>query len=94
MLTCMKIETSTQLHDWCRRQATPQLAGLEAAAADHAVECISSVIWRHAHGQGLGLGDDWAWVLELYGPAQFREIIEAAKESAAADRSRRRRRGY
>jgi hypothetical protein len=90
----MIIETSAQLHDWCLRQAAGELSGLDAAAAEHAVQCISSVIWRHAIGQGLRLGDDWGWVLELYGPEQFREIIEAAAESAAADRSRRRRRGY
>jgi hypothetical protein len=90
----MIIETSAQLHDWCLRHATSELSGLNAAAAEHAGQCISSVIWRHAIGQGLRLGDDWTWILEMYGPDQFREIIEAAAESAAADRSRRRRRGY
>lgn len=90
----MIIETSTQLDDWCARQSADQLSGLDPAAADHAVQCISSVVWRHAIGQGLRLGDDWSWVLEMYGPDQFREIVEAAAESAAADRKRRRRRGY
>ena len=90
----MIIETSAQLHDWVCRNAAGQAAGLDAAAAAHAMDCVQSVIWRHARGQGLRLGDDWGWVLELYGPDQFREIVAAAAESAAADRSRRRRRGY
>lgn len=90
----MIIETSAQLYDWCAWQSADQTSGLDPSAADHAVQCISSVIWRHAMGQGLRLGDDWGWVLEVYGPDQFREIVEAAAESAAADRKRRRRRGY
>jgi hypothetical protein len=90
----MIIETSAQLHDWVCRNAAGQAAGLDAAAAAHAMECVQSVIWRHAIGQGLRLGHDWGWILEMYGPEQFREIVEAAAESAAADRSRRRRRGY
>lgn len=90
----MIIETSSDLHAWCREQAAAALAGLDPQAAAHAVDCVQSVIWRHGIGQGLRLGDDWGWILELYGLEQFREIVQAAAESAAADRSRRRRRGY
>ena len=90
--SAMIIETAAQLDHWCERQADGLLSALDPAAADHAVQCISSVIWRHAIGQGLRLGDDWAWILKMYGLDQFREIIDAAAESAAADRSRRRRR--
>lgn len=90
----MIIKTAADLHAWCREQAAAAVSGLDAAAADHAMHCVQSVIWRHAIGQGLRLGDDWGWVLSMYGDAQFREIVQAAAESAAADRSRRRRRGY
>jgi hypothetical protein len=90
----MIIETSAQLREWIGRNAADQAAGLDPAAAAHAMDCVQSVIWRHARGQGLRLGDDWGWVLEMYGPGQFREIVAAAAESAAADRKRRRRRGY
>lgn len=87
----MIIETALQLDRWCREQAADQLGQLDGPAGEHAAMCIASVIWRHAHGQGLRLGDDWGWVLEMYGPDQFREIVQAAAESAAADRRRRRR---
>lgn len=90
----MIIDTSAQLREWIGRNAAGQAAGLDAAAAAHAMECVQSVIWRHAIGQGLRLGDDWGWILEMYGPDQFREIIEAAADSASADRKRRRRRGF
>lgn len=90
----MIIESARQLNQWCRVQAAEQLRGLSAAAEEHAAMCISSVVWRHAIGQGLRLGDDWGWVLEMYGPDQLREIVEAAAESAAADRRRRRRGEY
>jgi len=90
----MIIETARDLRAWCIEQAAAAVAGLDAAAADHAIQCIQSVVWRNAIGQGLRLGDDWGWVLSMYGPDQFREIVEAAAESAAADRSRRDRRGF
>jgi hypothetical protein len=90
----MIVENVGQLNHWCRTQAAGELAQLDAAAADHAVACIASVVWRNGIGQGLRLGDDWAWILEMYGLDQFREIIQAAAESAAADRKRRRRRGF
>lgn len=85
----MIIKTAADLHDWCRSQAADQTRELDAAAAHHAVECIASVVWRHAIGQGLRLGDDWVWVLGLYDAAAIREIVEAAADSAAADRRRR-----
>lgn len=88
----MIIESARQLDDWCRDKAAAQLDGLDEAATDHAAQCIASVVWRHAIGQGLRLGDDWGWVLSMYGDAQFREIVQAAAQSAAADRNRRRRR--
>lgn len=90
----MIIETARDLRAWCIEQAAPAVQGLDAAAADHALQCVQSVVWRHAIGQGLRLGDDWGIVLELYGPDQFREIVASAAESAAADRSRRDRRGF
>lgn len=90
----MIIETARDLHAWCLESAAAALSGLDPADAEHAAQCIESVVWRHAIGQGLRLGDDWGWVLSMYGDAQFREIVQAAAESAAADRSRRRRWGY
>jgi hypothetical protein len=90
----MIIETSRELHAWAAEKAQPHTAGLDAAAAAHAVECVASVVWRHGIGQGLRLGHDWGWILDLYGPDEFAAIVQAAAESAAADRSRRRRRGY
>jgi len=65
------------LADLCRWvQDTPRdvLAGYEPDLASRAVEDIAGVIHRHAHGQQLSWGDDWGWVLELYGPDQIREI--------------------
>lgn len=90
----MIIKTTRQLHDWVCLQASGQVGGLPPEDAEHATHCIRSVIWRHAVGQGLRLGDDWGWLLELYGPEQFRDIVSAAAESAAADRRSRQRRGY
>ena len=90
----MIINTADELNAWCREKAAPQLAELDAAAAAHAVECIASVVWRNAIGQGLRLGEDWGWILDLYGPDELGEIVAAAADSAAADRSSRRRRGY
>jgi hypothetical protein len=90
----MIIKTTRQLHDWVCRQASGEVEDLPPEAAEHATHCILSVIWRHAVGQGLRLGDDWGWLLELYGPEQFRGIVSAAAESAAADTRSRQRRGY
>lgn len=90
----MVINTAAELNVWSREKAAAQLAELDASAATHAVECIASVVWRNAIGQGLRLGDDWGWILDLYGPDEVAAIVQAAAESAAADRSRRRRRGY
>lgn len=90
----MIIKNVGQLSEWCRTQAAGQLGKLEATAADHAVACITSVVWRHGIGQGLRLGDDWAWVLSMYGDAEILEIVQAAADSAAADRKRRSRRGF
>ena len=56
--------------------------------ARFALEDITSVICRHGEGQGLGWGDDWSIVLELYTPAKMREI---ADESAKIHGKRRRR---
>lgn len=90
----MIIENVGQLNQWCRAQAAGQLGKLDASAADHAVACIASVVWRHGIGQGLRLGDDWGWVLSMYGAAEILEITQAAADSAAADRKRRSRRGF
>ena len=90
----MIINTAAELNVWCREKAAAQLAELDAAAAAHAVECIASAVWRNAIGQGLRLGDDWSWVLGLYDAPAIHDIVQAAADSAAADRSRRRRRGY
>lgn len=90
----MIIETARDLRAWCIEKAAPAVAGMDAAAADHAVQCIQSVVWRHAIGQGLRLGDNWGLILDMYGPEELSGIVQAAGESAAADRSRRRRRGF
>lgn len=85
----MIIKTAAELNDWCRCQAAAQIRELDAVAADHAVQCVASVVWRNAIGQGLRLGDDWSWVLELYDAPAIDEIVQAAAGSAAADRRRR-----
>ena len=54
-----------------------QLASLGIEPRPGLAESAAGVIWRHARGQGLKLGDDWSWVIELYGPEQFREIVAA-----------------
>ena len=51
----MIIETARDLRAWCIEQAAPAVQGLDAAAADHAMQCVQSVVWRHAIGQGLRL---------------------------------------
>ena len=94
MIAGMIIETAADLHAWCLESAAAALAEIQPAAAAHAAQCIESAVWRHAIGQGLRLGDDWGWVLSMYGDAQFREIVQAAAESATADRRRRGRRGF
>jgi hypothetical protein len=92
----MIIETARELDAWTREALTTSGAasGLDDAAVAHAVQAISSVVWRHAIGQGLRLGDDWGWVLDLYDAARLREIVQASIEAERETASRRRRRGY
>ena len=76
----MVIENLAQLCNWVQEQAAELLADYDPQLATYAVEDIASVIHRNAHGQQLSWGDDWGWVLELYGPEQMREIaVESAK---------------
>jgi hypothetical protein len=92
----MIIETSRELDAWTREAlaASGAAAGLDDAAAAHAIQAISSVVWRHAHGQGLRLGDDWGWILDLYDAAAVREIVRASIDAQRETASRRRRRGF
>jgi hypothetical protein len=76
----MVINNLAQLCNWVQDQAAEVLAEYDPRLATHAVEDIASVIARHARGQQVSWGDDWGWVLEMYGPAQMREIVsESAK---------------
>jgi hypothetical protein len=83
----MNIENLAKLCDWAAASAIA--AGLDPVFSEH----ISAVIWRHAHGQGLKAGDDWAWILEQYGPESLRAIAAAAQAAELTEnRSRKRRR--
>ena len=79
----MRINTLADLVRWVDSQ--------EFSAADRATagEDIAGVIHRHAFGQGLVWGDDWGWILEMYGRAELDRIAE---ESARAHAPKRRRR--
>lgn len=79
---CMIIETLARLTDWAAAQAAESgaLAGMNRHQASAAVEAIAGTIWRHAIGQGLRPGDDWGWILEMYGPDRMAEIVRAAQE--------------
>ena len=92
----MIIETARELDAWSRDALAESgaAAGLDSAAAANAVQAISSVVWRHAIGQGLRLGDDWGWVFAMYDSAAVREIVQVAGEAQRETESRRRRRGY
>lgn len=72
----MKVESLRQLVEWADREAAAAGIDRTPKTAEH----IASVIWRHAHGQGLSVGDDWSWVLEMYGPDQMRKIDKASRE--------------
>ncbi len=76
----MIINDARQLWDWCQAQAAGALHGLDDSQANTAVEDVCSVVWRHAHGQGLGVGDDWGWVLEMYDSKRIAEIVQASVE--------------
>ena len=76
----MTINDARQLLEWCQAQAAHALDGLDDSQAHTAVEDVASVIWRHAHGQGLGVGDDWGWVLEMYDSKRISEIVQASVE--------------
>jgi hypothetical protein len=86
----MVIETARELDAW----AHEALVASGAAVTPHAVQAVASVVWRHAIGQGLALGDDWGWVLELYDAAAIEKIAAASIEAQREAASRRRRRGY
>ena len=76
----MVISNLAQLCNWVQEQAAGLLAEHDPRLAMHAVEDIASVIARNANGQQLSWGDDWGWVLEMYGPEEMREIVvESAK---------------
>ena len=76
----MVVNNLAQLCKWVQEHGADVLAKYDSHVAIHAVEDIASVISRHAHGQQLSWGDDWGWVLEMYGPEQMREIAaESAK---------------
>ena len=90
----MVINTTAEIYDWCCANGGALVADLDEQAAEHALRCMVSVVWRHGRGQGLQLGDDWGIVFEMYTAEELRKIVAAAAESAAADRRRRRRRGY
>ena len=90
MLFAMVINRLSDLWEWSssRAQECGVLEGLDARAAAFAVECISSVIDRNATGQGLKWGDDWGWVLEMYGEPQLREIVAASTEASKRPKKR------
>ena len=90
----MIFNTTAEIYDWCCDNGAAAVAGLDPEAAEHALRCMVSVIWRHGRGQGLQLGDDWGIVVEMYSGEELAKIVQAAAESSAADRRRRRRRGY
>ena len=78
----MIIENLARLTDWAAAQAAASgaLDGLSRPQASAAVEALAGTVWRHAIGQGLRPGDDWGWVLEMYGPDRVAEIVAAATE--------------
>lgn len=78
----MIIENLAKLTEWAAAQAAASgaLDGFDRRTAAAAVEALGGVIWRHGIGQGLRPGDDWSWLLELYGPDRIGEIIAAAGE--------------
>jgi hypothetical protein len=92
----MIIETARKLDAWSRERLEDSgaLPGLDDAAAAHAVQSISAVVWRNAVGQGLRLGQDWGWILDAYDAAAIRGIVEASIEAQAATAANRRRRGF
>ncbi len=76
----MIIHNLTELCQWVEQRAADVLADYDPRLAAYAVEDIASVIHRNAHGQQLSWGDDWGWVLEMYGTEQMKAIaIESAK---------------
>lgn len=92
----MIIKTARELDAWSRERLgdCELAAGLDHEAAAHAVQAISSVVWRNAIGQGLRFGQDWGWLLETYDAAGIREIVQASIEAQAATARRRSRRGF
>ncbi len=85
----MVVRNLAHLCNWVQAQAAEVLAEYDPRLAMHAVEDIASVISRNAHGQQLSWGDDWGWVLEMYGTEQMREIaIESAKIHGKRSRNR------
>ena len=78
----MVINDARELLEWCQAQAeaTDALQGLDDSQAHTAVEDVCSVVWRHAHGQGMRVGEDWGWVLEMYDSNRIAEIVQASVE--------------
>ena len=75
----MIIKSAKTLADWAEAAAGAMLPS-DPDLRVSTVGAICSVVWRHARGQGLELGHDWGWVLELYTPQKLAEIVaEAAK---------------
>jgi hypothetical protein len=79
----MHVHTLKQLVDWVDESFATTLEELTHAERARAGEDVAGVIWRHAFSQGMQLGDDWGWVLEMYTPDRVREIASESVRAAA-----------
>ena len=78
----MHVHNLKQLVDWVDESFAGVLSDLTHVERARAGEDIAAVIWRHAFGQGLAIGDDWSWVLELYTHDRVREIAGESVRAA------------
>lgn len=83
----MIVRNLVDVVNWADRQSGDEPWHSDPFLAGRIGEDIASVVVRNAFGQGLKYGDDWGWILEMYGPEECRKI---AKESILAARGRRR----
>lgn len=77
----MHVHSLKQLVDWVDESFAGVLSDFTHTDRARAGEDIAGVIWQHAFGQGLAIGDDWGWVLEMYTPDR---ALEIARESVRA----------